>query len=180
MVRPPDFERALLWRRAAGIGVVVAFLVAAVVWVVGTFVPEPAGPARDAHVMRVVDGDTLVVQLDGAEQRVRLIGIDTPETTKGKNECFGLEATNALDSLVGGRDVELVADPTQTDTDRYDRLLRYVVVDGRDVGLVLLENGWARQYIYRASDPSLRQDQYGAAAVAAAQHKAGGWNECGW
>lgn len=175
---PPDVRRRLL-RRSLGVGVVAAFVVGAAVWIAGTFT-SPDGPTRDATVVRIKDGDTLVVDLDGGQQTVRLIGIDTPETTNGKNECFGAAATAELEALVAGKTVRLEADPTQTNTDRYDRLLRYVEVDGVDVGEHLVAGGWAHEYTYRASDPYVRQDEYIRAAQHAAAVRSGGWDECGW
>lgn len=169
-------------RRLARVGVIVVAVVAIVAGVnflTRTF--TATGSNREAQVLRVIDGDTIVVELDGAQQRVRLIGIDAPETTKGKHDCFGLEATNALDVLVGHRTVRLLSDPTQTDTDRYDRLLRYVHVDGDvDAGLMLLRNGWVREYTYRASDPYLMQADYRTAQDDARDGSDGGWSACGW
>src|SRR3954453_19477463 len=72
-------------------------------------------------VVKVVDGDTLDVERpDGSVERVRIIGINTPESS----ECFSPDATNELERLVGDRSVELVTD--HSDRDQYGRLLRYV------------------------------------------------------
>lgn len=132
------------------------------------------------RVVRVIDGDTLVVSLDGGEPRVRLIGIDAPETTNGHHDCAGAEATAALRKLVDGRDVQLVADPSQSDTDRYDRLLRYVELDGQDVGYRLLVMGLAREYTYSSGDPYQRQGDYRSAQQTAQLQSDGGWYACGW
>src|SRR5918994_3963027 len=102
-----------------------------------TFSQEPGG-YESATIERVVDGDTLVVRITGRTDgpgageavvgrsyRVRLIGIDTPESVDPRRpvECFGREAGSALSALVGDRTVRLVKD--MEETDRYDRLLRY-------------------------------------------------------
>lgn len=93
-------------------------------------------PASVPGVVRqVLDGDT--VEVDGLG-RVRLVGVDTPEV----GECGSRAAADRLAELVLGRDVHLVAGG-QGDTDRYGRLLRYVEVDGVDVGLVLVQEGRA-------------------------------------
>ena len=171
-------RRTLSLGRTIVIGVLLAVLVAVGGRAVLADGPAPVRPP--AHVVRVVDGDTLIASFDGRQERVRLIGIDAPETTGGKNECQGLAATQALTWTVGDRDVVLVSDPTQTDRDRYDRLLRYVELDGSDVGADLVRRGLAHEYTYRAADPYQRQESYRMAQGAARADQDGGWSECGW
>jgi micrococcal nuclease len=99
-------------------------------------VEQATGPWTVHHV---VDGDTVDVRrADGTEERVRVIGIDTPE----RGECGFEPATSAMAELVLGRRVELVAG-ARHDRDRFGRLLRYVDVDGVDAGLALIEDGLA-------------------------------------
>jgi micrococcal nuclease len=110
-----------------------------------TVQPVPAGD--DAEVVRVVDGDTLVVRVDGREERVRLIGIDTPETVHPQRavECFGREASAHTSRLVGpGTAVRLVYDVERTD--RFDRTLAYLyrLDDGLFVNLALVLDGFAQ------------------------------------
>lgn len=87
--------------------------------------PEPAVSTVRAEVVRVVDGDTAVFKLhDGAEEKVRFIGVDTPESTN-EVEAYGKEASNyTADVLTPGRIVFLEEDVEQRD--RYGRLLAYV------------------------------------------------------
>ena len=99
-------------------------------------------PTDTVLVHRVVDGDTIV--LAGGE-RLRYVGIDTPEVT-GIPEFFGPEATEANRRLVAGRRVRLEGDVS--DRDRFDRLLRYVYVDGVMVSAELLREGFARVLVY--------------------------------
>lgn len=86
------------------------------------------GELQQATVERVVDGDTIIVDLDGVEQRVRLIGIDTPESVhpdESRNSEAGDVASDHTKSIVKqGETVYLQKDVS--DTDKYDRLLRYV------------------------------------------------------
>lgn len=90
-------------------------------------------------VTKIVDGDTLwVVDAAGAKEKVRIIGIDTPES----NECGFDEAAEALANLIGANRVGLVPG-APTDRDRYGRLLRYVDVGDVDAGLKLIESGLA-------------------------------------
>jgi len=90
----------------------------------------------------VVDGDTIVL---ASGERVRYIGIDTPEAT-GASEFFGPEATEANRRLVAGRRVRLERDVS--DRDRFDRLLRYLYVDGVMVNAELVREGFARVLVY--------------------------------
>lgn len=103
----------------------------------------PAEPER-AQVLRVVDGDTIEVELDGAEEDVRYIGVDTPETVKPGSpvECFGPQASARNHELVDGETVRLVFDEELRDD--YGRLLAYVYADGRLVNARLVAGGYAR------------------------------------
>lgn len=89
-------------------------------------------------VSRVIDGDTIELNTG---QRVRYIGIDTPEITKGKNECFGQEAKLFNQELVLNKQVVLTKDISETD--RYGRLLRYVYIDGQFINEELVKKGYA-------------------------------------
>lgn len=88
-------------------------------------------------VTSVTDGDTFDVDLDGTVETVRIIGVNAPES----GECFAAEATAFLREVIEGRRVDLVTDVS--DRDQYGRLLRYVLVDGTDVGVELVRNGFA-------------------------------------
>lgn len=81
---------------------------------------------EEATVTEVVDGDTLWVTIDGKEEKVRLIGIDCPEYTK-EIEPYGKEATEFTTNELLGKTVYLQKD--HSDTDSYDRLLRYVWIE---------------------------------------------------
>ncbi len=96
-------------------------------------------PVEMATVERVIDGDTIV--LVGGE-RVRYIGMDTPEMGTDPRECFAEQATARNKALVAGKEVALRMDVR--DRDRYRRLLRYVYLpDGTFVNAVLVEEGYA-------------------------------------
>ncbi len=139
-----------------------------------------SGPTRrdGGTVVRVTDGDTLKVRLrDGSERSVRLIGIDTPEVYGGF-ECGGPQASRSMRRLapVGSR-VVLVSDPSQADSDRYDRLLRYVMRGRRDVGRAQISSGHARVYVYR-NDPFLRTSDYRRAEGRSRAAGRGSWKRC--
>jgi micrococcal nuclease len=125
-----------------------------------TFPVEPGGHER-ARVVRVVDGDTIDVEVTdrsdgsgagaaaiGNRYRVRLIGIDTPESVDPRRpvECFGREASAAASALLDGLDVRLVKDVEEAD--RFDRLLRYVYLGDEMANARLVANGYARSYTY--------------------------------
>jgi micrococcal nuclease len=121
--------------------------------------------------VKVVDGDTLHVLVDGRDETVRIIGINAPET----DECWGTEATQAAARLLDGASVGLVADPTQDDRDRYGRLLRYVLLpDGTDVGQRMIADGNADEYTY--DNPYANQRAYRDADAAAAAGGRGWWS----
>ena len=96
-------------------------------------------------VVSVSDGDTIRVQLDdGSELKVRLLGVDTPEThhpTKPVG-CYGPEASTYSKKMLTGKDVELEYDIEQYD--KYGRTLAYVYVDGKRYNDTLVKNGYAK------------------------------------
>jgi len=101
----------------------------------GRPVPRQAGGWT---ATRVIDGDTLVVEGPGVEVTVRIIGINTPE----RGECFADEATDALEALVDGEELELVTDVS--DLDQFGRAVRYVeTASGVDIGAELVASGMA-------------------------------------
>jgi micrococcal nuclease len=101
--------------------------------------------ARTATVIRAVDGDTILVRgANGRNERVRYIGVDTPESVKPNSpvECFGHEASDFNKRLVQGKRVRLVAD--REAQDKYGRSLAFVYVGDTFVNAELLKNGYAR------------------------------------
>jgi micrococcal nuclease len=101
-----------------------------------------SAPPATAAVIKVIDGDTIVIE---GGYRVRYIGIDTPEIHPRLEAC-GIDAWQANRRLVEGKRVRLEKDVSQTD--RYNRLLRYVYVDGVFVNAELAKMGLARVKSY--------------------------------
>jgi micrococcal nuclease len=105
--------------------------------------PDAFGQAR---VVRVVDGDTIRVRVGDRVERVRYIGIDTPESVKPGTpvQCYAKRAAAANAALVAGQRVRLVGDVEHRD--RYGRLLAYVYRegDGAFVNALLVRDGYAR------------------------------------
>ena len=137
--------------------------------------------AGDATVTSITDGDTVRVHLaSGADERVRLIGIDTPETHDPRTvvECFGREAAAQTASLLPvGTAVRL--QPDVEPRDRYGRLLAYVfrADDGLFVNETLVAGGWAVPYRY---PPNVEHaDEFSALGAEARRQGLGLWGACG-
>jgi len=103
-----------------------------------------AGSSVRARVVRVVDGDTIVARVDGEDEYVRYIGVDTPETVKPDTpvQCFGPRSSDANHRLLEGRAVRLTFDGEVRDD--YGRLLAYVHAGKRFVNAELVRDGYAR------------------------------------
>jgi len=135
------------------------------------------GPAEAmAPVIRVVDGDTIEVRIDGGLEDVRYIGVDTPETVKPDTpvQCFGPRASAFNHRLVEGRQVRLVFGVERRDT--YGRLLAYVYLGRRFVNASLVRRGLARTLTIPPNDrfaPLLRRLELGAARAGR-----GLWGSC--
>lgn len=129
-------------------------------------------------IVKVVDGDTVDVRLasNNVVKRVRMIGIDTPESGR----CGYVRATRNLKGLAAvGTSVTLVSDPSQALRDRYGRLLRYVMRnrDGRDLNKAQIGGGMARVYVYN-NNPFRRTASYRDAQYSARTHDRGLWATC--
>ncbi|MDP9483168.1 MAG: thermonuclease family protein [Chloroflexota bacterium] len=128
-------------------------------------------------MVRVVDGDTIVVRLGGQDRRLRYIGIDTPETVKPDSpiEWLGREASEANRALVEGRTVVLERDVSETD--RFGRLLRYVwLADGGHWTLVQLELVYRGFAQIETDPPDVRYaERFGAAQRSARDAGMGLW-----
>lgn len=125
-------------------------------------------------VTKVIDGDT--IEIEGS-QKVRYIGIDTPETVHPSKpvQCFGKEASNKNKELVQGKKVRLEKDVSETD--KYGRLLRYVYLeDGTFINQVLVEEGYARISTY---PPDVKyQEDFQNAEQQAREENLGLWAGC--
>ena len=147
-----SWKRAIPW---------VVLFAAVAIFAVDRLVPGGGRSGGDAggadgraagRVTRVVDGDTVHVRIDGSDERVRYIGVDTPETVKPGTpvQCFGKAASADNHRLVDGQSVRLRFDAEQHD--RYGRLLAYVyrASDGLFVNAALVRGGYATTLPIRA------------------------------
>jgi micrococcal nuclease len=143
----------------------------------GTTTPDALKP--NAELRTVVDGDTITVYVDGRTERVRLIGIDTPETKKPDTpvECFGPEASAFTVSLLPvGTPLHMERDVEARD--KYGRLLAYVyrVRDGMFVNLEIIAKGYAR--LLTIPPNVTHVDKFVAAARNAERQNLGLWSGC--
>lgn len=175
------FHPERLKRNVAFIGVMVVLAIVAGI-VVGHWLRNDSAP-DDAHrvgtftVARVVDGDTIVVKTAAGLEKVRLIGINTPETVDRRKpvECFGKEASRRTHELLDGHDVRLEADRQAGDRDKYGRLLRYVYLsDGTDVNELLVREGFAHENGY--GHAYAKRDRFRAAEAEARDARRGLWD----
>lgn len=136
---------------------------------------NPSATSTMAEVVRVIDGDTIVVQIAGEEQTIRYIGIDTPEPYRyGEPACFSLEASLRNKELVQGKMVRLESD--YEDTDRYNRLLRYVYVDNVFVNAELVKGGYAKTLVIKPN--VAHRSQFADLEQVARESESGIWGVC--
>ena len=153
--------------------VLVVVLVAALASATAGAAPDGAFTLRGT-VAHVVDGDTLDVRLtSGKRERIRLIGIDTPE----RGACYSAKATARMRALAQAKRVVLTGDATQATRDRYGRLLAYVwLPGGKDLGYQLVAGGFAKVYVY--DRPFRRLAAYRNAESSARGTTTGQWKAC--
>ncbi|MEX0848446.1 MAG: thermonuclease family protein [Ilumatobacteraceae bacterium] len=150
----------------------------------GTPVPTASGGESttyepNATLVRVVDGDTVEVDIDGTREKVRLIGIDTPETVKPNSpvECFGPEASAFTKSLLP-EGTPLLLERDVEARDDYGRLLAYVyrAADGLFVNLEIVAEGYANLLTFPPNVAHV--DDFVAAARTAEAVDLGLWSAC--
>jgi micrococcal nuclease len=132
------------------------------------------------RVARFSDGDTITVDMDGTEETVRFIGVDTPEThdPRKKVQCGGPAASAFTKNTItnAGLKVRLAADSLSSNRDRYDRLLRYVYLpDGTFMNLKLINDGYGFYYPYF---PFSKSKDFDAAEQQAKSAHKGLWQNC--
>lgn len=135
---------------------------------------DSAAGDTNATVTNVVDGDTIDVDYEGGEERIRLILVDTPETKHPQMgvQPFGPEATEFTTNELDGEDVRL--EPGVEERDYYGRLLAYVFVNGENFNQQLIEEGLARVAVYPPNTEYL--DEFEAAEEEARSAGIGIWS----
>lgn len=129
------------------------------------------------QIVKVVDGDTVDITQAGDTMRVRLIGINSPESVDPRRpvECFGKEASNHAKEILGGKTVRIELDSSQDRYDKYGRLLAYIVLpDGALFNQKMVAEGYAYEYTY--DRPYKYQKTFKAAQVNARLNLLGLWS----
>ena len=143
-------------------------------------VPAPIPPKESTPVSYVVqnvhDGDTITILKDGAQVKVRLIGMNAPEIYNYQKtpQCFGAEATARARELLEGKSVRIETDSSQDTYDKYGRLLAYAfLADGTNFAEQMIHDGYAHEYTYHV--PYHYQKAFKAAQVQAQTSQLGLW-----
>lgn len=142
--------------------------------------PQVAGTLTPGYyrVASFEDGDTITIEMDGKEERIRMIGVDTPETKDPRKpvQCFGQAASEFTKNLIGNQPVRLESDDLSDNRDRYRRLLRYVYLpDGRLVQAEIIKQGFGFAY---TSFPFTKSDEFKAYEKDARAENRGLWGSC--
>lgn len=130
-------------------------------------------------VADVIDGDTFDIKVNNEIIRVRMLGMDTPETVDPRKplQCYGKEASDKTKELLKGHFVALETDKSQSQTDKYGRILAYVRIDtGLFINEFLLQNGYAREYTY--GTPYSKQKEFRKIQKDAKKNMVGLWGSC--
>lgn len=126
----------------------------------------------------VYDGDTIGVNISGVNEKVRLIGVDTPETQDPDFpvQCYGPESSTYSENNLLDKEVRLESDPTNQNRDRYDRLLRYVYLKDNTLwNQKLIDEGYGFAYLRY---PFTKLETFEASEKNARNQKKGLWAAC--
>lgn len=161
------------------IGLLITLLLAILVPLTAKYGPRTlTAPPGYYHVKQFIDGDTIEVDMNGTAEKVRFIGVDTPETHDPRKQvqCFGVAAATFTKQQIGNNAVRLEADPTNTNRDRYNRLLRYVYTpDGRLINAEIIKQGYGFAYI---SFPFTKLEEFKGYQKQAQSQTLGLWGSC--
>jgi micrococcal nuclease len=128
------------------------------------------------QVLKVIDGDTVSISINGEKETLRLIGVDTPETVHPNKpvECFGIEASNYAKDLLSNKIISVEYDQSQGEVDKYGRSLVYIFLpDGRNFNKIMIEEGYAYEYTY--GEAYKYQKEFKESQIYAKENKLGLW-----
>jgi micrococcal nuclease len=130
-------------------------------------------------VTKVVDGDTIWIEGEGERLKVRLIGVDTPETVHPTKEveCYGPESSDFAKDTLAGTQVAITTDTSQGEVDKYGRTLAYVFLpSGQLFQELLVSGGYAYEYTF--DEPYKYRDLLIEAEERARLNGVGLWTKC--
>jgi len=133
--------------------------------------PSPCGPSS-GRVVNVVDGDTVDLE---SGVRIRLILVDTPETTGGKTDCYGQEAKAFTTAALDGKQVTLAYESECKD--RFGRTLAFVTADNEEINSTLVKKGLAC-VLYIKPDGESRKVEFEDYETVAKTERVGMWGTC--
>jgi endonuclease YncB( thermonuclease family) len=162
------------------IGLAVALLIAVLGPLIAKYLHSntPAPAPGYYNIKEFIDGDTVAVDMNGTTEKIRFIGVDTPETHDPRKavQCFGVAAADFTKKTIGTQPVRLQADPINTNRDRYNRLLRYIYLpDGTLVNAEIIKQGYGFAY---TSFPFTKVDEFRQYQKQAREQKLGLWSNC--
>ncbi len=141
--------------------------------------PKPKFDIKDSYVVaNVIDGDTVEIKSDNKILKVRMLGIDTPETVDPRKtvQCFGKEASDKTKELILNQKISLELDKSQNIYDKYSRILAYIKrEDGLFVNEYLIKEGYAHEYTFNI--PYKYQKDFKKLEKNARERKLGLWGE---
>jgi micrococcal nuclease len=177
-------SRLYIPRRLNSWGAVIVFIISLLIYAQQQGVFDSGGRGMMAanpglyQVTQFVDGDTIAVNMNGKTEKVRFIGVDTPETHKPNTpvQCYGPAAAAFTKNVIGVNKVRLEADSLNSNRDRYQRLLRYVYLqDNTLINEKIIREGFGFYYPYF---PFSKAPQFEDAQTKAQQEKKGLWGNC--
>lgn len=130
------------------------------------------------RVSKFIDGDTIIVDMDGKDQTIRFIGVDTPEEFDSRKpvQCFAKAAAQHTKDLIGNDGVRLESDAQSDNRDRYDRLLRYIYTPGGTlVNYQIVADGYG---FTTTGFPFTKMATFRAAQATAREQNKGLWGDC--
>ena len=133
---------------------------------------------QKVELLRVVDGDTLIARLNNKKERLRLVGMNAPESVKPNSpvECFGQEASHHIKDILGhSSSLKFMEDFSQGSRDRFGRLLGYIFIDEKNLAEQMIFDGYAYEYTYHKNHPYKYQYDFKRAEKNARKEKRGLW-----
>ena len=128
-------------------------------------------------MLRVVDGDTIVIDFYGKKEKIRLLNVDTPESVHpdlSRNTPMGKKASDYTRNRLAGKSISLEFEKKKRG--RYGRLLAYVIIKGQNFNLELVEEGWSQYYTKYGNSPTYH-DQFSEAQARAWAEKKQIWDK---